>query len=230
MTFDAHQLDTFLLVGSLVTLLAILAVRVSSRAGLPSLLIYLLMGVLLGESGLGIEFDDAQMAHALGFAALVLILAEGGLTTSWGEIRPQMRLGVSLATVGVAVSVAVVAVGGHYLLGLPWELAVLLGAVCSPTDAAAVFSVLRVVPLPRRITGALEAESGLNDAPTVVLVTLVSTRRRGRPRRARDDRDRRLRAGGRRAARAGLRVRRRLGDAPGRAARPPACTRSRSSA
>jgi cell volume regulation protein A len=174
-TFDAHQLDTFLLLGSLVTLLAILAVRVSSRAGLPSLLIYLLMGVLLGEGGLGIDFDDAQMAHALGFAALVLILAEGGLTTNWGEIRPQMRMGFSLATVGIAVSVAVMAVGGHYLLGLPWELAILLGAVCSPTDAAAVFSVLRVVPLPRRITGALESESGLNDAPTVVLVTLVST-------------------------------------------------------
>ena len=72
-------------------------------------------------------------------------------------------------------SVAVVAVAAHYVLGLPWELAVLLGAVTSPTDAAAVFSVLRVVPLPKRLTGALEAESGLNDAPTVVLVTLVST-------------------------------------------------------
>jgi cell volume regulation protein A len=67
------------------------------------------------------------------------------------------------------------AVAGHYLLGLSWELAVLLGAVTSPTDAAAVFSVLRRVPLPRRLTGSLEAESGLNDAPTVVLVTLVST-------------------------------------------------------
>jgi len=67
------------------------------------------------------------------------------------------------------------ALAGHYLLGLPWELAVLLGAVTSSTDAAAVFSVLRVVPLPRRLTGALEAESGLNDAPTVVLVTLVSS-------------------------------------------------------
>ena len=70
MTFDVHELDGFLLVGSAVTLLAILAVRVSSRAGLPSLLIYLLMGVLLGESGLGIPFEDYQLAHALGFAAL----------------------------------------------------------------------------------------------------------------------------------------------------------------
>lgn len=175
MSFDVHQLDTFLLVGSAVTLLAILAVRVSSRAGLPSLLLYLLMGVALGEAGVGIGFEDAELAHALGFAALVLILAEGGLTTSWREIRPAMRLGVSLATIGVSVSVAIVAVGSHYLLGLPWELAVLLGAVTSATDAAAVFSVLRVVPLPKRLTGSLEAESGLNDAPTVVLVVLVST-------------------------------------------------------
>jgi cell volume regulation protein A len=174
-TFDVHQLDSFLLVGSLVTLAAILAVRLSATVGLPSLLFYLFMGVLLGEAGLGIEFEDAQLAHALGFGALALILAEGGLTTNWREMRPSIRLGVSLATVGVAISVAVVAVGAHFLLDLPWELAILLGAVCSPTDAAAVFSVLRVVPLPKRLTGALEAESGLNDAPTVVLVSVIST-------------------------------------------------------
>jgi potassium/hydrogen antiporter len=174
-SFDAHQMDTVLLVGAVVMLVAILAVRVSVRVGLPSLLVYLLMGVLLGESGFGIHFEDANVAHALGFAALVLILAEGGLTTQWAEIRPAMRLGVSLATIGVVVSVGVMAVGAHYLFGLDWQLAVLLGAVTSPTDAAAVFSVLRRVPLPRGLTGALEAESGLNDAPTVLLVSLVST-------------------------------------------------------
>jgi cell volume regulation protein A len=174
-TFDVHQLDTFVLVGSAVTFLAILAVRLSSRAGLPSLLIYLLMGVVLGEAGVGITFENAELAHSLGFAALAVILAEGGLTTSWREARPSMKLGLSLATVGVAVSVTVVALAAHFVLGLSWELAVLLGAVTSPTDAAAVFSVLRVVPLPGRLTGPLEAESGLNDAPTVVLVTLIST-------------------------------------------------------
>jgi len=175
MTFDVHQLDAFLLVGAGVTLLAILAVRVSSRAGLPSLLLYLLMGVALGENGVGIHFENAELAHALGFAALAVILADGGLSTSWREVRPSMRLGLSLATLGVAVSVMVVALGAHYLLGLSWELSVLLGAVTSPTDAAAVFSVLRGLPLPPRLVGILEAESGLNDAPTVVLVTLIST-------------------------------------------------------
>ena len=175
MTFDVHQLDQFLLLGSAVTLLAVLAVRVSSRAGLPSLLVYLLMGVALGENGFGIPFEDAQLAHALGFAALVLILAEGGVTTNWSDIRGSMRMGVALATIGVAISVTVVALGSHYVLGLSWEISVLLGACTSATDAAAVFSILRVVPLPKRLTGTLEAESGLNDAPTVVLVTLIST-------------------------------------------------------
>ncbi|MET0525829.1 MAG: potassium/proton antiporter [Nocardioides sp.] len=175
MSFDVHQLDQFLLVGSVVTLLAILAVRVSSRAGFPSLLIYLLIGVALGEAGFGIQFEDAALAHALGFAALVIILAEGGVTTSWNDIRGCMRMSVALATLGVAISVTVVALVAYFVFDLPWEIAVLLGASISATDAAAVFSVLRVVPLPRRLTGTLEAESGLNDAPVVVLVTLIST-------------------------------------------------------
>ena len=174
MTFDVEQLDHVLLVASAVLLVAIVAVRLSVLVGLPSLLFYLLLGVLLGEAGVGISFDDAQLAHALGFGALVIILTEGGLTTSWPEIRPAMRTGAMLATVGVVVGIGVMAVGVHYLLGFDWQLAVLLAAVTAPTDAAADFSVLRRVPLPRRLTGALEAESGLNDAPTVLLVTLAS--------------------------------------------------------
>ncbi len=174
MSFDVHAMDAVLLVAAAVMLVAILAVRLSVRIGLPSLLVYLFMGVLLGESALGINFENPSVAHALGFAALVVILAEGGLTTHWKDIRPAMPLGVALATLGVAVSIMVVATGAHLIFGLDWQLAILLGAVTSPTDAAAVFSVLRRVPLPRRLTGVLEAESGLNDAPTVLLVTLVS--------------------------------------------------------
>lgn len=175
MTFGVEELDQFLLVGALVTLGAILAVRLSTRIGFPSLLIYLFIGMLLGESGLGIGFDDYQLAHALGFAALALILAEGGLTTSWKDMRPVLRLGMLLALVGVLVSTAVVAFLAHYLLGLNWQLAILLGAVCAPTDAAAVFSILRGLPLPKKLPTTLEAESGLNDAPTVVLVTVVAS-------------------------------------------------------
>ncbi|NEA35394.1 potassium/proton antiporter [Streptomyces sp. SID13031] len=172
---DVTELDRILLAGAAVLLVAIIAVRLSGRLGLPSLLIYLAMGLLLGESGAGIQFEDAQLAHALGFAALVIILIEGGLTTRWNEVRPVMPMGVVLATLGVAVSVGVVACVAHYVLGLDWQISVLLGAVTSPTDAAAVFSVLRRVNVRPRLRGMLEAESGLNDAPTVLLVTLVST-------------------------------------------------------
>ncbi len=169
-----EQLDSVLLIGATVLLAAILAVRVSVGAGLPSLLLYLGIGLVLGESVLGIDFSDPDLAVALGIAALVLILAEGGLTTRWSEVRPAVPLGLLLGTVGVGVSVAVMAVSCHYLLGLDWQLAVLLGAVTSPTDAAAVFSVLRRIPLRPSVRGALEAESGLNDAPVAILVSVIS--------------------------------------------------------
>lgn len=171
---DSQHLDTYLLIGSGVLVLAILAVRVSMTAGLPSLLLYLGIGLIIGSSGLGIQFADADLALALGLAALVLILAEGGVTTKWENVQSSMRLGLLLATIGVTISVVVVALGAHYLLGLDWELAVLLAAVTAPTDAAAVFSVLRAVPLKHRISGVLESESGLNDAPIVVLVVAIS--------------------------------------------------------
>lgn len=171
---EAHHLDTLLLIGSGVLILAILAVRLSVSAGLPSLLVYLGLGLLLGSSGFGITFADPDLALALGLSALVLILAEGGLSTKWEHVRPSMGLGLLLATLGTTVSVLVVGFGAHYLLGLDWELAFLLAAVMSPTDAAAVFSVLRAVPLRHSVAGTLEAESGLNDAPIVVLVVAIS--------------------------------------------------------
>lgn len=171
---EVHELDQLLLIGSGVLILAILAVRLSVTAGLPSLLVYLGLGLLLGNAGLGISFDDPDLALVLGFAALVLILAEGGLSTKWEHIRPSMGFGVLLATLGSAISVIVVGIGAHYLLNLDWELAFLLAAVMTPTDAAAVFSVLRTVPLKKRVSGTLEVESGLNDAPIVVLVVAIS--------------------------------------------------------
>lgn len=169
------ELDMFLVIGSGVLLAAIMAVRLSVRAGLPTLLMYLGIGLVLGDGVVGIEFSDADLAHSLGFAALVLILAEGGISTKWSQIKPTIVLGLLLATVGVAVSIGVVALAAHFLLGLSWQTSILIGAVTSPTDAAAVFSVLRNVPLKSSVLGALEAESGLNDAPTVLIVVAVST-------------------------------------------------------
>ncbi|MER7024415.1 MULTISPECIES: potassium/proton antiporter [Streptomyces] len=174
MTVD--HLNQLLLLCSLVLLVAVAAVRLSSRSGLPSLLIYLGIGIALGQDGLGgVDFSNAELTQLLGYAALVVILAEGGLGTQWKEIRPALPRAALLSTLGVAVSVGVTAAGAHYLAGLDWRQALLIGAVVSSTDAAAVFSVLRSVPLPARLTGVLEAESGFNDAPVVILVVAFST-------------------------------------------------------
>ncbi|QDD59119.1 potassium/proton antiporter [Streptomyces albidoflavus] len=171
-----HDLNQLLLLCSLVLLLAVAAVRISSRSGLPSLLVYLGIGVAMGVDGIGhLSFSDAELTQVIGYAALVVILAEGGLGTSWKEMKPALPSAAALALVGVAVSVGVTATAAHYLAGLEWRQALIIGAVVSSTDAAAVFSVLRRVPLPSRITGTLEAESGFNDAPVVILVLAFCT-------------------------------------------------------
>jgi cell volume regulation protein A len=164
-----------LLVSCAVLLVAVLAVRLASRTGLPALLIYLAVGLAIGEAGLGIEFSDYALTAELGLVALALILAEGGLTTRWSAVRPALPFAIVLATLGVAVSVAVVTAIAHLVLGIDLRTSVILASAVASTDAAAVFSVLRRLPLQRRISSALEAESGLNDAPVVVLVVLASS-------------------------------------------------------
>ncbi|MFG2173461.1 potassium/proton antiporter [Streptomyces niveus] len=171
-----HQLNELLLICSLVLLIAVAAVRISSRSGLPSLLLYLGIGVVIGQDGIfNVKFDNAELTQVIGYAALVVILAEGGLGAKWKEAKPALPAAVALSTVGVAVSVGVTAAAAHYLVGLDWRQALIIGAVVSSTDAAAVFSVLRKIPLPSRVTGALEAESGFNDAPVVIMVVALST-------------------------------------------------------
>lgn len=166
------ELDQILLLGATVLLASIISARVGTRFGLPSLLLFLGLGVLVGQ--FFFEFNDATMAHSLGLAALVIILGEGGFTTKWAEIKGALPIAILLATVGVAVSIAVVATFAYFVLGLSLPLAILLGAILSPTDAAAVFSVLRKVPLPARLRATLEGESGFNDAPIVLLVAAAT--------------------------------------------------------
>ena len=168
------HLDYALLVGAGVLLVAVAAVRLSNRLGLPGLLVYLLLGMVIGESGFGIRFDDAELTRTLGFCALIVIIAEGGLTARWSTLKPVLGLSATLATVGVAVSIAVVGLVVHVVLGLDWRTALLYGAVLSSTDAAAVFATLRRLRLPPRLVATLEAESGMNDAPVVLLVVLLS--------------------------------------------------------
>ncbi|AUI60504.1 potassium/proton antiporter [Amycolatopsis sp. BJA-103] len=169
-----EQLPLILGTGGAVLLVAVIAVRVSIRVGLPSLLLYLGMGVLLGEAGFGIQYDNPELTQSLGLAALVMILSEGGLTTRWTAVKPSLGIGIALSTVAVAVSIAVTGAALHWLLGLDWRMALLWGAVLASTDAAAVFSVLRSAGVGKRLVGALEIESGINDAPAYIAVVVLA--------------------------------------------------------
>ncbi|MGA4540027.1 potassium/proton antiporter [Uniformispora flossi] len=164
------ELNQVLAVGALVLLVAVVAVRVATRIGMPSLLLYLGLGVLIGGDVLGVTFDNAELTQTLSYAALILILTEGGISTNWQQIKPAVPAAAVLSTIGVGVSVGVIAVATRWVLDVDWATAILMGAIVSSTDAAAVFSVLRSLPLPKRLTGLLEAESGFNDAPVVILV------------------------------------------------------------
>ena len=163
-----------LLGGAGVALVAVAGVRMSTRAGVPSLLLYLAIGMLLGEDVLGLRFHDAALAQAIGLIALALIVAEGGLTTRWSSVRPVVAPAALLATAGVAVSVALTAVAAKVVLDVDWRTSALVAAIVSPTDAAAVFSTLRALRLPQHLVAMLEVESGVNDAPVVILVATLS--------------------------------------------------------
>jgi cell volume regulation protein A len=150
--------------------------RASRSFGLPVALLFLAIGMLAGSEGLGgIAFQDYGFAFRVGTVALVLILFDGGLGTPVSAFRAGIGPASVLATAGVLGTAALVGVSAR-LFGLPWPQALLLGAVVSSTDAAAVFSVLRGagVQLRRRVGVTLELESGLNDPVAVILTVALS--------------------------------------------------------
>ena len=171
----ATRIDLMVAFGCVVVIVAALAVRLATRTGLPTLLLYLALGLAIGEAGLGVSVADIGLTQNLGLLALALILVEGGLTTNWRSSRSAMGPALALSSAGVLVSVAVLGAGAHYLLGLDWRTALLLGAVVSSTDAAAVFSVLRHLPLRRRVAAVVESESAMNDPLAVILVVLIAS-------------------------------------------------------
>lgn len=173
MTLD--QLAWTLLIGAAIVLVSVVGVRLAGRLGLPGLLLYLVLGLVLGSVFPQVGIQDAQLVTVLGYAGLVLILAQGGLTTRMSQLRPVMWPAITLASVGIAISIVIVAVPLVLLLGLSWQLAILLGAVLAATDAAAVFSVMRRIRLSERLRTLLEAEAGFNDAPIVVLISVVAS-------------------------------------------------------
>jgi len=166
----------YLLAGSaLLLFLSILASRASGRLGVPALLIFLAIGMLAGSDGPGgIYFDNAHLAQGLGVVALALILFAGGLDTRWERIRPVLKLGLALSTLGVVLTALLVALFVRYVLGFTWLEGLLLGAVVSSTDAAAVFAVMRSrsVSLKGDLEPLLELESGSND-PMAILLTVA---------------------------------------------------------
>lgn len=167
-------LELLLLGISLLFLISILANKFSERLGVPALLIFLVVGMLAGSEGPGgIPFDDPGLAQIIGIIALAYILFSGGLDTRWEQIRPILGPGIALSTLGVVLTATLLGAFAVVVLGFPPLTALLFGAVVSSTDAAAVFSILRMARarLQGDLRPLLELESGSND-PMAVLLTI----------------------------------------------------------
>ena len=161
--------------GSLLAI-SVLFSRATEKVSVPVLLVFLLIGILAGSEGIGgIEFEDYGLAYRLGSIGLMLILFDGGLNTPLAAVRRYLAPAAVLATVGVVLTAGGIALGARWI-GLEWPHALLLGAIVSSTDAAAVFSVLRGsgLHLKRRVGVTLEVESGVNDPMAVILTTVLT--------------------------------------------------------
>lgn len=170
-----QSLYILLLAGGLLIFVSLLAGVLSSRLGLPFLLIFLVAGMAVGVDGpIGVRYDNVLLSAWLGNAALAMILLEGGISTRMSTWRAGVRPGLVLASVGVLLTAAMVAAVSMWTMGLTWMQGLLLGAIVGSTDAAAVFSVLRQtgIRLDGRTSATLELESSLND-PTAVFLTLA---------------------------------------------------------
>ncbi len=169
------SIELALLAAAVLLLASILASKVSDRLGVPSLLIFLGIGMLAGSDGIGgIHFDDPFVAQTLGVVALSYILFAGGLSTSWTSVRPVLWQGGILSTLGVFITAALAGWFAAFVGEFSLLEGFLLGSIISSTDAAAVFSVLRArnVSLKGNLKPLLELESGSND-PMAVLLTLA---------------------------------------------------------
>jgi cell volume regulation protein A len=167
-------IEHLLILAALFLLVSILASKLAVRAGVPALLLFLLLGMLAGSDGPGgVYFDQPALVQAVGVVALSLILFAGGLDTKFSDVRPVLWAGLSLATIGVLLTAGVVGAFAHFFLDVPLLEGFLLGAIIASTDAAAVLSVLRGkgISLRGRIKPLLEFESGSND-PMAVFLTI----------------------------------------------------------
>ncbi len=162
--------ERILIVGALLAA-ALAASLVAGRVRLPGLVLFLGLGMAVGSDGLGlIEFDDPHLAETIGVIALALILFEGGLTAGWPEIRPVLRPAIGLALPGTMITAFVTGLAASWLFGFSTLEGLLVGAIVSSTDGAAVFSLLRGAGLRKRLERTLEGEAGFNDPIAVLLV------------------------------------------------------------
>lgn len=168
--------EQLILVGALLLLVSIILSKTSHRLGIPSLLFFILIGVLAGSEGIGgIYFNDPTMAQFIGIIALVFILYSGGLDTKWVEVKPILWKGVTLSTLGVLITTLALGFFINWITGFSLIQSMLIGAIVSSTDAAAVFSIFRSTKqkLINNIEPTLELESGTNDPMAYFLTTTL---------------------------------------------------------
>ncbi len=168
-----------LLIGSILLFVSIAVSKTSARFGVPTLLLFLFVGMLFGSDGLGIQFDDMRGAQFVGMIALCIILFSGGMDTKFAEIKPVLGPGLVLSTVGVLLTALFTGVFVWWLSGMEWSSvgfaflpSLLLAATMSSTDSASVFAILRSINLKHNLRPMLELESGSND-PMAYMLTIV---------------------------------------------------------
>lgn len=168
-------LNQLMLFGGLLFVVSILASTLSPRMGMPLLLVFLIIGMLVGEDGFGgVQYDDVQSAYFMATLALAVILFDGGLRTDRHNFRVGLRPALLLSTLGVVLTAGICGAFAAWILGVGWAEGFLIGAIVGSTDAAAVFSVLNMqgLALKTRVGATLEIESGLND-PMAIFLTIV---------------------------------------------------------
>lgn len=175
------SIENILLIGSLLLLISIIAGKTSYKFGVPVLVFFVLTGMIAGSEGLGgIHFDNPVMARFVGVVAFNFILFSGGLETRWVSIKPVLWQGVTLSTVGVLLTAGAVGAFVYYITSFTLYESLLVGAIISSTDAAAVFSILRSknIALKDNLRPTLELESGSNDPManvlTIVMISLIT--------------------------------------------------------